>query len=192
MRLTVPALVLLLGCATAPSPSQSAAVAAPRAAGPLKVPPVSWSSEEQALHVLDRLAYGPSPRDLQEVERMGSGAWIAWQLRPGEIDDAAVEKRLADFPSLGMSTRELLSRYPRAKKVAEAQGITLAGKSPEELRTELAGALNPFQLPRQVGAELVAARLIRATESRRQLQERWSTSGSTTSTSRRTRAQSAG
>ena len=163
---------MLLGCATAPSRSAPESMAgAASTPGPLKLPPVSWSSEDQAVHVLDRLAYGPSPRDLRDLERMGPGAWIAWQLHPGSIDDAAVEKRLADFPSLGMSTRELHSTYPRAKKVAEAQGITLAGKSPEELRVELAGVVNPFQLPRQVGAELVAARLIRATESRRQLQE---------------------
>ena len=123
------------------------------------------------MHVLDRLGYGPSPEDLRRVEEMGPAAWIAWQLRPEDIDDSAVERRLADFPSLRMSTPELLARYPRARKVAEARGLSLEGKSPEALRTELAGVVNPFQLPRQVGAELVAARLIRATDSRRQLQE---------------------
>ncbi|MGZ6081372.1 MAG: DUF1800 domain-containing protein [Myxococcaceae bacterium] len=172
MRLALSALALLLGCATASSGTAPAAAAsAPPAGASLALPPVSWSAEDQAVHVLERLAYGPSPRDLRDVQQMGAAAWIAWQLRPGEIDDAVVDRRLADFPSLGMSTRELLAEYPRAKKVAEAKGIALAGKSVEELRLELAGVVNPFQLPRQVGAELVAARLIRATESRRQLQE---------------------
>jgi uncharacterized protein (DUF1800 family) len=173
MRDSLLALVLLLGCATASSGGggPAPAEARSRAADPLRLPAVSWSAEEQAVHVLNRLAYGPSPADLRELESMGAPAWIAWQLRPADIDDAAVEKRLADFPSLSMSTAELVARYPRAKKVAEAKGISMEGKSPEAVRAELLRVVEPFQLPRQVGAELVAARLIRATESRRQLQE---------------------
>ena len=173
MRFALPVLTLLLGCATASSGGGSPVPGATQQAGPgtLQLPRVSWSAEEQAVHVLDRLAYGPSPRDFRQVEEMGPAAWIAWQLRPGDIDDRAVERRLADFPSLAMSTRELVASYPRAKKVAEAKGMKLEGKGPEALRAELAGVVNPFQLPRQVGAELVAARLIRATSSRRQLQE---------------------
>ena len=173
MRFAPPALVLLLGCATASSESGSPAPGAVTSGGPgsLHLPRVTWSSEEQAVHVLDRLAYGPSPGDLRQVEEMGPAAWIALQLRPGDIDDAAVDRRLADFPSLAMSTRELVAHYPRAKKVAGAKGISLEGKTPEALQAELAGVVAPFHLPRQVGAELVAARLIRAAESRRQLQE---------------------
>src|SRR5262249_60403090 len=91
--------------------------------------------------------------------------------RPADSEDRAVDKRLADFPALSMSTAELVARYPRAKKVAEAKGISFEGKSPEQMRAELSGVIEPFQLPRQVGAELVAARLIRASASRRQLQE---------------------
>jgi len=173
MRLPLPALVLVLGCATASSsrsPGTDAAATAP-AVEPVRVPRVTWSPEEQAVHVLDRLGYGPSPEDLRRVEEMGPAGWIAWQLRPEDIDDGAVDRRLADFPSLRMSTPELLTHYPRARQVAEARGVSLQAKSPEALRTEQAGAVNPFQLPRQVGAELVAARLIRATDSRRQLQE---------------------
>jgi len=173
MRFAAPVLVLLLGCATASSGSGAPVpgTSSPGRTASLQLPRVSWSSEEQAVHVLDRLAYGPSPADLRQVEAMGPAAWIGWQLRPEDIDDATVEKRLADFPSLAMSTRELVAHYPRVKKVAEAKGISLEGKSPEALRAELAGVVEPFQLPRQVGAELIAARLIRATESRRQLQE---------------------
>ena len=173
MRLALPALLALLGCATASSgggaPAEVSTPSRPPDALPL--PPVRWSTEEQAVHVLDRLAYGPSPDDLRRVEEVGPGAWIAWQLRPADIDDSAVEKRLADFASLGMSTQELIASYPRAKKVAQAKGVILDGKSPEAVRAQLAGVVNPFQLPRQVGAELVAARLIRASASRRQLQE---------------------
>src|SRR5262245_21097004 len=155
-------LVLLVGCATASSGGGGPAPGEARSRGgdPLRLPAVSWPAEEQAVHVLNRLAYGPSPADLRELEAMGASAWIARQLVPADIDDAAVEKRLADFPSLSMSTAELVARYPRAKKVAEAKGISMEGKSAEAVRAELLRVVEPFQLPRQVGAELVAARLI--------------------------------
>jgi hypothetical protein len=191
MRHALTVLALLVGCATA-SPGTGPGPARARSGEPLHLPGVAWSSEEQAVHVLNRLAYGPSPADLPQAEEMGAAAWIAWQLRPGDIDDAAVEKRLADFPSLSMTTAELVAHYPRAKKVAEAKGIQLEGKPPEALRAGLAGVVEPFQLPRQVGAELVAARLIRASASRRQLQETLVDFWFNTSTSRRTRARSAG
>ena len=183
MRLGFPGVLLLtLGCAAgrtevfdtsrdgsgASSPKSGAAEAG---AEPLRLPAVSWPEEQQAVHVLDRLAYGPSPEDLRQVEAVGPAAWIARQLQPGTVDDSAVDARLADFPSLRMSTPELLAAYPRARKVAAAKGIAVDGKDPEALRTELAEVVNPFHLPRQVGAELIAARLIRATQSRRQLQE---------------------
>ncbi|HTS81775.1 MAG TPA: DUF1800 domain-containing protein [Myxococcaceae bacterium] len=170
MRFLLLGAVLLLGCATA-SPGTATAPASAAGAKALQLPAVQASNEQQAVHVLDRLAYGPSPADLRQVEEMGPAAWIAWQLRPADIDDSRVDRHLADFPSLRMSTAELVAEYPRARKVAAAKGVSIEGKTPEALRAELAGVVDPFHLPRQVGAELIAARLIRATESRRQLQE---------------------
>jgi uncharacterized protein (DUF1800 family) len=147
------ALLLAVGCAThpaAPTPSVEA----------LPVPPVAWTRDEQALHLLNRLAYGPSPDDLRHVLDVGPGQWIAEQLRPATLDDAAVDHQLTVFPTLSLSTAELIARYPRPKKAGEAAEAIEPGER-----------LNPFRLPRQVGAELVAARLIRATESKRQLEE---------------------
>src|SRR5262249_14024652 len=127
MRLALLSLLALLGCATASSGSSAPIeVATPsRPRDPLALPAVRWTTEEQAVHVLDRLAYGPSPEDLRRVEDVGPAAWIAGQLHPADIDDGAVEKRLSDFASLRMSTRELIESYPRAKKVAEAKGVML-------------------------------------------------------------------
>lgn len=148
------ALLLALGCAARPVPPALTVEALP-------VPPVAWTREEQAIHLLNRLAYGPSPADLRDVLDVGPGRWIAEQLDPATLDDAAVDRQLAVFPSLSLSTAELIARYPRPKKAGEAAD---AAPEPGE-------RLNPFRLPRQVGAELVAARLIRAAESRRQLDE---------------------
>jgi hypothetical protein len=38
--------------------------------------------DKQAVHVLNRLAYGPAPGDIQKVAEMGVPAWIEQQLAP--------------------------------------------------------------------------------------------------------------
>jgi len=154
-RLTTVALVLV-GFAARASPPDSGG------------PGDGWSSEKQAVHVLNRLAYGPSPASLAEIESMGIQAWIDSQLRPAAIDDRAVEAKLAPFRSLQMSTAERLATYEPEVKLARQRGLDPADP---ETRARLAEELPMGALPRQMGAELIAARLIRATESRRQLEE---------------------
>ena len=118
--------------------------------------------------MLNRLAYGPSPASMAEVQQMGVQAWIAVQLSPASIDDRAVEVKLASFRSLTMTTAERLATYQPEAKLAKERGLD---PGDPELRAKLLEALPLSALPRQMGAELVAAKLIRATESRRQLQE---------------------
>jgi uncharacterized protein (DUF1800 family) len=166
-RLAFPtALLLLLACAGGPAPALEQ-----DGPEPLVLPTVAWTREEQALHVLNRLAFGPSPSDFQAVVAKGPAAWIAEQLQPARLDDSAVEAKLAAFPTLRMNTPELEADYPRLKAVAEAKGIKLEDLKAEDIRQELRDRVNPYRLPRQVGVELAAARLIRAAESKRQLQE---------------------
>jgi len=166
-RLAFPtALLLLLACASGPAPAP-----ARREPEPLVLPRVAWTREEQALHVLNRLAFGPSPSDFEAVVKKGPDAWIAEQLQPATLDDSEVEAKLAVFPTLRMNTQALEADYPRLKAVAEAKGLKLEDLKAEDIRQELREQINPYRLPRQVGVELAAARLIRAAESKRQLQE---------------------
>ena len=54
------------------------------------------TSDEQARHVLDRLAFGARPGEIEQLEKTGVDRWIAAQLRPDRItsnsaDDLARE-----------------------------------------------------------------------------------------------------
>jgi uncharacterized protein (DUF1800 family) len=62
-------------------------------------------------HVLNRLAFGPRPGDVDRVRAQGLAAYIEAQLHPERIDNAAMETRLADFPTLTMSQRDLADKY---------------------------------------------------------------------------------
>ena len=49
------------------------------------------SSINEATHVLNRLAYGPTPEDFAHVATVGPSQYIEEQLNPGTFDDAATE-----------------------------------------------------------------------------------------------------
>ncbi|MFX5817109.1 DUF1800 family protein, partial [Acinetobacter baumannii] len=68
--------------------------------------------QERALHVLNRLAYGPRPGDLEQVERLGVKRYIDQQLHPERIplpDD--LQARLAALPGLQMTPAQLFVDY---------------------------------------------------------------------------------
>ena len=66
----------------------------------------------RALHALNRLAFGPRPRDVERVAAMGVDKWIDQQLRPDKIDDHVLDARLEQFRTLRMSTREMVENFP--------------------------------------------------------------------------------
>lgn len=86
------------------------------------VPP-SMSEHQRAVHALNRLAFGPRPGDVERVAAMGVERWIEQQLHPEKIDDSALDARLAQFPTLRMSTREIVENFPPEQVIkAVAEG----------------------------------------------------------------------
>jgi len=77
---------------------------------PLKVAAQDPLSEsEQVIHVLNRLAYGPRPGDIERVLSTGISAYIEQQLFPETIPDPIAEKILADYEIVGMTFGELVA-----------------------------------------------------------------------------------
>src|SRR4051812_4523123 len=67
---------------------------------------------QRALHVLNRLTFGPRPGDVERVQAMGVDKWIEQQLNPSKIDDSAIEARLSQYRTLKMNTREMVANFP--------------------------------------------------------------------------------
>ncbi len=82
------------------------------------LPITELSADEAILHALNRLAYGPRPGDIERVRQMGLAKWIDTQLNPKALDDSAMEARLRTYPTLQMSSAELIAEYPNAKQAA--------------------------------------------------------------------------
>jgi uncharacterized protein (DUF1800 family) len=110
--------------------------------------PEAWASPQPGahsdiLHLLNRITYGPRPGEVERVAQIGSAAFLDQQLHPEQIDDTALDARLAQFASLAMSSAELFETYPPKGKPG----------------------------PRIIIQELEAAALLRAIFSQRQLFE---------------------
>src|ERR1700726_2942690 len=62
------------------------------------------SKDQQILHALDRLTFGPRPGDVESVKKMGLKKWIDLQLHPERIKESAdLEAKLAPLESLQMT-----------------------------------------------------------------------------------------
>jgi uncharacterized protein (DUF1800 family) len=99
------------------------------------LPITELTADEAILQALNRLAYGPRPGDLERVHQMGLAKWIDQQLTPNSIEDKAVEARLEIYPTLRMSSANLIAQYPRPKQ-AQKQGVKVA----EQRRPDAAAA----------------------------------------------------
>ena len=75
-------------------------------------PPLS--EREKAVHVLNRMAFGARPGEVEEILKE-YGGWERWakeQLEPDQINDSDLEKLLAErFPWTRMSLQEIKKNY---------------------------------------------------------------------------------
>ncbi len=137
------------------------------------------ANEAERVHVLNRLGYGPRPRDLETVRVVGLNKWIEEQLRPEGVPDRALAARLAPLKTVGLPTSELLKGYeipPEARQAAAKARAELEKASEEEqkqARREFVRKYAPTMVgsPRQVLEELQEAKVLRALYSERQLDE---------------------
>jgi uncharacterized protein (DUF1800 family) len=79
------------------------------------------SEQERALAMLNRFTFGPRPGDLAAVVKQGPDAWFEQQLDPDKIPNAAVDKRLADYPALSLSTPRMLASFPTQQLIRQVQ-----------------------------------------------------------------------
>jgi uncharacterized protein (DUF1800 family) len=115
-------------------------------------------SDAQALHVLNRLGYGPAPGDLAHVRQIGIERYIDEQLHPERLPvPASLRQQLSSLGSNHMSQRELIAQFREAGQAAKSDNED--GKA---MRREL------YQ---RMTLESGEERLLSAIQSPRQLQE---------------------
>jgi uncharacterized protein (DUF1800 family) len=117
------------------------------------------TEDERALHVLNRLAYGPAPGDLTQIHNQGVRAYIAAQLNPASIPlPAELQAQLAGLDAYQLTPAQLYLQYGPpsfAPKEASAE---------EKNRSRQRAA-------RELTPQAHQARIWQAAQSPRQLQE---------------------
>jgi uncharacterized protein (DUF1800 family) len=83
-----------------------------KAAGAKAAAVVALTERERAVQLLDRFTFGARPGDVDRVMAMGTQNWFEQQLTPETIKDPALDKRLADFPTLNMTPEQALTVFP--------------------------------------------------------------------------------
>ncbi len=177
---------LTLAAAYLPAQPSTAtdATSAPAWAG--RLPIHELSQDEAILHALNRLGFGPRPGDVERIRAMGLEKWVQLQLHPEKIDDSALAQRLERYPTLAMSSSQLLEEFPSPAMAARQMGITVEEyrrRIQEQRRVGEGGAVSQRALaedprryrelrtPGRITAELSMAKLTRAIYSERQLEE---------------------
>ncbi len=91
-------------------------------------------------HVLNRIAFGPRPGDVDRVRAMGLSAYIENQLHPERVDNAAMDGRLVEFPTLTMSQRDLAEKYFNpADEIRRAQQARAGAQARPAAPADMAG-----------------------------------------------------
>ena len=76
------------------------------------------SKDDQIVHALDRLAFGPRPGDVEAVRKLGLKKWIDLQLHPERIpENPEVARRLEPLESLRMSQSDAERNYPNPQMI---------------------------------------------------------------------------
>jgi len=127
------------------------------------------SKQDRILHVLNRLGFGPRPGDFEHVSAIGTERYVHEQLHPETIAiPADLTERVNDLHTLHMTPIALFVEYQRpvmeARKDAKAENTgdkSAVKDATKDARIE----------QRIVMREAVEARMMRAIEGPRQLQE---------------------
>ena len=115
--------------------------------------------DKAAVHVLNRLTFGPRPGDADEVRRLGIERWIREQLHPDRIPQApALETKLKRLGTLQLASSELFAAHPLPNgrftvrfspdsmgRSPTLQMLTTLAKGTEEEKTAFVTGLTPEQ-----------------------------------------------
>ncbi|OLC08056.1 MAG: hypothetical protein AUH42_02450 [Gemmatimonadetes bacterium 13_1_40CM_70_11] len=130
--------------------------------------PRALTPRDSAYHVLNRLAYGPRPGDLDSVARLGVMRWIDLQLDPRHIDNPFLAERERQFPFLGLSRDDLARLYLQAQRARQER---LRADSMSRAATDAADQTPEALRARRIAGQFQELAVVRAVLSQRQLEE---------------------
>jgi len=134
--------------------------------------------DEQIQQVLNRLTFGPRSDDAAKVRAMGVDKWIEAQLHPERISDSRVDSIMSKYAVYSMSTSDVIRDYGvvqqlqrQAKKEAGADTSMDKRDARREVLAQDPKVAAVVRQTQQFVGEIQSAKLARAVDSERQLNE---------------------
>jgi uncharacterized protein (DUF1800 family) len=133
------------------------------------------TADQQVMHALNRLTFGPRPGDAAHVRSVGVDRWIESQLRPEKLRDDSGHQVVERFEALDASSRELVALFTRVRQARRQQAMRDDTTSRADARRQAMDGDPELRVAarrlRRAVADLQAAKVARAVASERQLQE---------------------
>jgi uncharacterized protein (DUF1800 family) len=136
------------------------------------------TDDQVAVHLLNRIGFGPRPGDVERVTELGIEEYLEQQLHPERIADPVIDAKLAKYTSLKMDIRTLMEKTGPPVAVANRRRATifervdLARRLPSPPMRQPGDETRVFTEPdRPRDYEVQFARFLRAMYSERQLYE---------------------
>ena len=127
--------------------------------------PIKMSDDEQIAHLLNRVTFGARPGDLEAVKAQGMKAYLASQLDPSSIPESqTVIQQVQNTPQLQASPSELIQQFREAQKQNKLRKQQSANGEAKPAGDKQGGR-------KFLGQGAIQTRLVRAIDSKRQLQE---------------------
>ena len=129
------------------------------------------AADQQVIHALSRLTFGPRPGDAQKVRAVGLDKWVEQQLHPERIDNSSLERFMKHYSLLHQDQNGLLREFNEAqrdRRLAQREAGDTTGRPARDDNM----ALQQIALTRRrMVGELQSSRVARAVASNRQLEE---------------------
>ncbi len=153
-------------------------------AQPLNLPykQAGFTEKQAAAYILDRFSFGAKAGDeknsVESVAKQGVAQWFEEQLQSA-LPEAELERRLADFKSLKMTTKDIATTYPNPGMIlaqAKRDGMDIR-KGDSISKDEYRGKLREYaeskgiRPQREMLGEMYAQKLLRAVYAQNQLSE---------------------
>ncbi len=160
---------------------QSSFTEAPGQKASFKMPyrQAGLSQQQAAAHLLNRLAFGPLPGQVEEVVKTGLEKWVIQQL-DGSLPDDSLNRLLSRYEFLQMSNAQIVQKYTTAGEIvnkAVREGLinkdSLSDFVPEERKVFVDTYIkaHDLRLTQELYRQLIEQKILRAACSNNQLTE---------------------
>jgi uncharacterized protein (DUF1800 family) len=127
--------------------------------------PQIMTSEQQIAHLLNRITFGARPGDVEAVKAEGIHTYLASQLDPSSIDESPeVIQKVKNTPQLASSPADLIAQFRQIQKQNKE-------RKRQAQNGEVKANTEEMNQRKRLGQALIETRLVRAIDSKRQLQE---------------------